>query len=65
MQTDVAFCGKATSIYLPASRGTEAPNIRLTHFQYVSLDEACARNTEHFHDIRATRFVAGTHQAMR
>ena len=43
---DAALCGEAMSIYLPEPRGTPAPNIQLTHFQYMSPDEACARNVD-------------------
>ncbi|MCC4589680.1 hypothetical protein LL974_00875 [Xanthomonas campestris pv. cannae] len=46
MQADAALCGEATSIYLPEPHGTPAPNIQLAHFQYMSPDEACARNVD-------------------
>lgn len=45
-QADAALCGEAMSIYLPEPRGVPAPNIKLTHFQYMSPDEACAHNVE-------------------
>ncbi|GKT25870.1 hypothetical protein [Acidovorax sp. SUPP3334] len=43
------------SIYLPESRGTPAPSIKLTHFHYVSPDDDCARDAKrnvlmHLHD---------------
>lgn len=33
-------------MYLTEPRGTPAPNIKMTHLQYMSPDEACARNVE-------------------
>ncbi|MBB6366620.1 hypothetical protein FHR56_001733 [Xanthomonas sacchari] len=46
MQAGAALCGEAMSIYLPEPLGTPAPNIQLAHFQYMSPDEACARNVQ-------------------
>lgn len=45
-QADAAVCSEAMGIYLPERRTTPAPNIQLTHFQYMSPDVACASNVE-------------------
>ncbi len=41
------LCGEAMGVYLPSPEGTPAPNIELTHFQFMSPEDRCGRNMSH------------------